>query len=174
MLAAAVATALESGFSGLTYAKVADHLGTSDRMVVYYFPTKTDLISAVVGELAQGLFGVLGSAMGDAPLTGRQAVEVSWPVFARRRNDPVFRLFFELVGLSNARVEPYVELCGSILREWAAWLEPRMAVAASRRRAEALSAMAQVDGLLLLRQTLGARSADEAFEALMRPNPGRS
>ncbi|MEY3588397.1 MAG: hypothetical protein RJA47_993, partial [Actinomycetota bacterium] len=36
MLAAAVATALESGFSGLTYAKVADHLGTSDRMVVYY------------------------------------------------------------------------------------------------------------------------------------------
>ena len=167
MLAAAVGVALDTGLSALTFAKVAERLGTSDRMVVYYFATKDVLLESVVGEIAAGLFGVLGSAIGDAPRTGREILEVAWPVFATRKNDPVFRLFFELVGLASVRKEPYGTLASRILRDWAAWLEPRMSGAPAQRRASALAVMAQVDGLLLVRLTLGPRAADDAFRSLM-------
>ena len=46
---------LAEGVSALSYGRVAKELGISDRMVVYYFPAKADLISAVIvaigGEL---------------------------------------------------------------------------------------------------------------------------
>ena len=167
MLAAAVGVALETGLSGLTFAKVGERLGTSDRMVVYYFASKDELIESVVGEMAGGLFAVLDAAIGDTPRTPREVLEAAWPVFAVRRNDPVFRLFFELVGLASVRAEPYARLATQILKQWAAWLEPRMAGAPSGRRASALAVMAQVDGLLLVRLTLGPRAAEDAFRALL-------
>lgn len=167
MLAAAVEVAFETGFSGLTFAKVAERLETSDRMVVYYFPSKDELIESVVGEMASGLFDVLDAAIGDAPQTPRQVLEAAWPVFSTRRNDPVFRLFFELVGLASVRTEPYSKLATRILKEWAAWLEPRMTGGPSVRRAGALSVIAQVDGLLLVRLTLGPGAAADAFRIIV-------
>lgn len=167
MLAAAVDTAFERGLAGLTFAKVAERLGTSDRMVVYYFATKDELIESVVGEVASGLFSVLDEAIGESSRNPRQMLQVAWPVFATKRNDPVLRLFFELVGLASARTEPYAALASKILKEWASWLEPRMSGPSTGRRAAALSVMAQVDGLLLLRLALGPRAADDAFRDLM-------
>ena len=167
MLAAAVGVATETGLSGLTFAKVGESLGTSDRMVVYYFTSKDELIESVVGEMAGGLFAVLDAAIGDAPRTYRQVLETAWPVFSTRKNDPVFRLFFEMVGLASVRVEPYARLATGILKQWAEWLEPRMVGTPSVRRAAALAVMAQVDGLLLMRVTLGPRAAEEAFRALL-------
>lgn len=167
MLVAAVDVAVEMGLSGLTFAKVAERLGTSDRMVVYYFPSKFELIESVVGEMATGLFDVLDEAIGEAPQTPRQVLEAAWPVFATRRNDPVFRLFFELVGLASVKTEPYSRLATRILKEWSAWLEPRMSGPPSVRRARALSVIAQFDGLLLMRLTLGPRAADDAYRAIL-------
>lgn len=166
MLAAAVAATLEGGLSCLTYSKVAARTGTSDRMVVYYFPSKDNLVESVVGELAGGLFAVLDRAIGDEPMDPDDVLRVSWPVFASKRNDPVFRVFFELVGLASARVDPYAALATTIIRDWADWLTPRMTGVPSARRSAALSVMARVDGLLLIRQTLGARAAEEAFSAM--------
>jgi hypothetical protein len=42
-----------------------------------------------------------------------------------------------------------------------------MSGAPAQRRASALAVMAQVDGLLLVRLTLGPRAADDAFRSLM-------
>jgi hypothetical protein len=48
ILAGALATAFEDGLSRLSFGRVAKHLGVNDRIVVYYFPTKDDLVSEVV------------------------------------------------------------------------------------------------------------------------------
>ena len=47
MLAAAVDVARAEGLSSLSFGRVARQVGTNDRTVVYYFPTKADLIGAV-------------------------------------------------------------------------------------------------------------------------------
>ncbi len=164
MLTAAVSVVLQDGLSGLTFAKVAEHLGVSDRMVVYYFPTKDFLTESVVSSLAESLIASLGTAFGDEELELDDLARRAWPVLATRRNDPVFRVFFELVGYASARIEPYSRLSKEILNEWATWLESRVAgKTVEDRRAKALALMAQIDGLLLLRQTLGPKSADAAF-----------
>jgi AcrR family transcriptional regulator len=164
MLTAAVSVVLQDGLSGLTFAKVAEHLGVSDRMVVYYFPTKDVLTESVVSSLAESLIASLGTAFGDEELELDDLARRAWPVLATRRNDPVFRVFFELVGYASARIEPYSRLSKEILNEWAKWLESRVAgKTVEDRRAKALALMAQIDGLLLLRQTLGPKSADAAF-----------
>jgi DNA-binding transcriptional regulator YbjK len=48
MVAAVANVALRDGVAKLTFRNVAEELGTSDRMVVYYFPGKDDLVSAAI------------------------------------------------------------------------------------------------------------------------------
>ena len=54
ILAGALDVAFVDGLSQLTFGRVARHLGISDRVVVYYFPTKDDLISEVLVAIGRG------------------------------------------------------------------------------------------------------------------------
>ncbi|MEY4175993.1 MAG: hypothetical protein RI900_3158 [Actinomycetota bacterium] len=168
MLAAAVAVAAEAGLSGLTFAKVAERLGTSDRMVVYYFPSKSALVEATVAAMGLELQVVLAAAFGDEPRSARELLEAAWPVLTTPSADAVFAVFFEAVGLASARVQPYQGLAEVLMEEWVKWLAPRVlgATAAVRRR-EALALMARLDGLLMLRRVMGAKPAQVAFEAVL-------
>jgi len=52
ILDGALAAALEDGLSQLTFGRLAKRLGMSDRTIVYYFPSKEDLVGEVI--LAMG------------------------------------------------------------------------------------------------------------------------
>jgi hypothetical protein len=69
----------------------------SDRIVVYYFPTKDD----VIGEALDALGARLQQTL--APGFARAA----WPFLASEAADPVFALFFEAGGLAATGREPY-------------------------------------------------------------------
>ncbi len=167
VLAAAVGAALDAGMSGLTYSKVAERLGASDRMVVYYFPSKTDLISAVAGELGNELQSLLAKAFGDRPRDADELLAAAWPVLTTKRGDRIFALFFEMIGLASAGQAPYTDLVGSLMNSWAEWLAER--VKGSRpeiRRQRALWIMARIDGLLMLRRTMGPAAANSAAQEI--------
>lgn len=167
IVAAAAAVVVEHGLGGLTYRKVADRLGISDRMVVYYLPTKTALVEAAVVSLSVSLQGLLADAFGDDRRDADELVRSAWPVLASPDADRVFAVFFELVGLASAQTAPYDALADALLSGWVEWLTERTTgrTAVLRRRA-ALGAIARLDGLLLLRRTLGPAMADEAATAL--------
>ena len=79
----------------------------------------------------------------------------------------VFAVFFEIVGLASARIEPYASLAPRLMDGWVAWLEPRVAASTrAQRRQQALAAVATLDGLLLLRRMSGARAANSAAREL--------
>lgn len=167
MLEASVAVAGEFGLSGLTFAKVAERLGTSDRMVVYYFPTKADLITATIVRMGGDLQVMLAKAFGAEPRSVDELIATAWPVLASRHADRVFAVLFEAIGLASAGKEPYSVLAPALLDGWATWLEPRVIGSSAKvRRRRALGVMATIDGLLLLRRLLGADAAQAAFEAL--------
>lgn len=168
VLAVATNTALDHGMAGLTYARVAERLGASDRMVVYYFPSKIDLVVSVATQLGNELQELLGEAFGENPATTDELLAAAWPVLSNKRADRIFGLFFEMIGFASAGQAPYVELVRHLMDSWAEWLSER--VIGSRpeiRRRRALSVMARIDGLLMIRRVMGIRAADAAAQEVI-------
>jgi AcrR family transcriptional regulator len=162
ILTAAVAAVLEEGLSALTFGRLAQRIGIADRSIVYYFPTKADLISRTVLELGVQLQGLLGEAFGDQRVTTDELLRRAWPVLTAPAAHPYFAVFFELVGLSAASTAPYDTLAPALMTLWAEWLADRIDSPPRSRLANAYATIATLDGLLLLRHTCGPEVANLA------------
>jgi len=166
ILAGALATAFDGGLSQLTFGRVAKHLGINDRTIVYYFPTKDDLISEVVLAMGIQLQETLGAAFTAPAADHLELARLAWPVLAHRDADPIFALFFEANGLAAAGRDPYRDLVPLLVGAWIEWAAGFIVGTPARRRAEAETAIALIDGLLLLRQLAGPTSSRRAARTL--------
>ena len=166
ILAGALAAAFEDGLSRLSFGRVAKHLGVNDRIVVYYFPTKDDLVSEVVVAMGIQLQQTLAPAFASPAADHLDLLRTAWPILAHPEADPVFALFFEANGLAAAGRAPYADLVPQLVDAWIAWAAEFLAGGPEQRRIEAETAIALVDGLLLLRQLAGPEAADRAARRL--------
>lgn len=166
ILEGALSLALEDGVSVLTFGRVAKHLGISDRTVVYYFPTKDDLISDVLFAVGAQVQQVLAQAFTEPAAGHVELCRSAWPVLARPELDPLFSLFFEANGLAAAGRAPYADLVGLLVTAWVDWVAEFVEGPPKQRRAEAEAAIALIDGLLLLRQLGGPAAANRAAARL--------
>lgn len=163
MLDAAIELALSDGLSALSFGRLAKQLGIADRSIVYYFPSKADLVTRTVGEIGTRLQVLLDEALGTEPLIPEQAIRQMWNVLATPTADPVMAIFFELVGLAAASIEPYDSLTPALVDSWVDWLTPRLKTdRRSPSRHVAYATVAQLDGLLLIRHTSGQEAAHVA------------
>lgn len=64
LLAAALALLREQGLTGLTQPRVAKAAGVSQSHLTYYFPTRADLLRAVLGAAAAGQRAGVAAALG--------------------------------------------------------------------------------------------------------------
>jgi AcrR family transcriptional regulator len=162
ILAGALDTAFDGGLSLLSFGRVAKRLGVNDRIVVYYFPTKDDLVTEVVVAMGIQLQETLAPAFTSPAADHRELLGRAWPILARPDADPVFALFFEANGLATAGREPYATLVPQLVETWIGWAAGFLTGPTEERRAEAETAIAVVDGLLLLRQLGGPEAAERA------------
>lgn len=166
ILASAVAVASAHGLSQLSFGRVGKHLGISDRTVVYYFPTKADLISAVVGAIGSELQAALDRVVAAPAADHRELLGRAWPVLAHPDADSAFALFFEANGLATAGRAPYDQLVPILVAAWIDWAAGHIEGASEYRRAEAELTIALADGLLLFRQIAGPDAAQRAADRL--------
>lgn len=162
ILDAGVALVLDDGFAALTFGRIAKQLGLPDRTVVYYFPTKDDLVRTVVNEVGARLFRLVETAFGTAPLSTEALLRRAWPLLCVPEADQLFSVLFELIGSDR---QP--DLLTAFVAGWIDWLSERVdASTPEARRAGALAVIATIDGLLVLRRAAGADVANEAAVAL--------
>ena len=162
LLKGALAAAFEHGLSQLTFGRVAKRLGISDRIVVYYFPTKDDLIGEVLYAMGAELQATLAPTLTTPAADHLELLRTAWPILARVESDPVFALFFEAGGLAAAGREPFRTLVPQLMQAWIEWAAEFVEGTRTRRCAEAEAAIAMLDGLLLVRQLAGPEVADRA------------
>jgi AcrR family transcriptional regulator len=166
ILAGAVAAAYDEGLSQLTFGRLAKRLGINDRTVVYYFPTKDDLVSEVIMSMAANLLAALAEAF-PAPVSSHiDLLKAAWPRLAHPDSDQTFALFFEANGLAAAGRDPYRSLVPSLVEGWISATAAFVKGTAAQRRVEAETAIAMLDGLLLLRQLAGPAAAQRAARRL--------
>jgi len=162
MLAAAVRLVTEHGLSSLTYKRLADRLAIPDRTVVYYFPTKNDLVAAVLEIFGDRLEELLATALGHDPLAPAELLDRAWRALQTDEADAACRVYLQVVGEAAARRPPYATTARVISDRWTDWFTRLLAGPAATRRERAAALVAQLDGLLLLRHVAGAKPAQTA------------
>lgn len=161
-LAGAVDHVLRHGVATLSLRPLAAALGTSDRMLLYYFGTREALLDAVLGAVGAQLRARLEGALPPRPLPPDVLFAHTWQVLAGPDAEPYLRLSIEISGLAARGQEPFRAAAAAVFGSWLEWTAARLDVPAAERPAAAAGLLALLDGLLLTRFVAGDAVAARA------------
>lgn len=166
-LSGAVQHVLRHGVSGLSLRPLAAALGTSDRMLLYYFGSREHLLETVLDLVGDGLV----AALSDAVPHGRSHPDVLlrdlWSVARDPGVQPALRLYVEILGQAAAQVPPFPAAAQKVAHRWLDWAHDRVDVPVKERQDAAAALLASVDGLLILDLAIGHEVADRAARRLV-------
>lgn len=158
---------LADGLAAASLRSLAKAAGTSDRMLLYYFPTKEALMTAALVHLADRLEAALSEAAAPARApagtlfvrVGRQVLDDAfWPYM---------RLWLEIAARAAAGEAPYGDAAKAIASGFLSWITQQLDAPAGRHAGEAARLFAQIEGLVVLK----AAGLDEACEAALSLKP---
>ncbi|MCX6598127.1 MAG: TetR family transcriptional regulator [Acidobacteria bacterium] len=166
---------LSVGLPGASLRPLAAACGTSDRMLLYYFADKNELLSATLGAVAARLTQLL-----DAALPGVAPYAVLLPricrLMAAAPMKPYLQLWLELAALASRQQEPYLTIAGQLGDGFLAWTAARLEVSREADRLPTASLLlATVEGTVVLRaigrETMVAAALGQLPDE--EPNPAR-
>lgn len=159
---------LAEGLSGSNLRALAAAAGTSDRMLLYYFASKDDLLTAALERIAARMSAMLDAALpAEARLPPEDLLRALWPALESPDLRPFMRLWLELAAGSARGEQPHKDVAGRIIDGFVAWVAAHLDVREDQRAPAAARLLATVDGLLLL-DAVGR--GDLAAEALSVSN----
>jgi AcrR family transcriptional regulator len=158
---------MENGLSDLSLRPLAEAVGSSPRVLLYYFGSKEQLVTAVLvgaGERQRAIFDRLPRNA----TSYRETVTAAWRAMSAPEHAPVFRLFFEVYGLALQDPERFPGFLQRAVNVWLDYLEPsalRDGYSKADARAIATVILAGYRGFLLDMCTTGERRRiDRAVE----------
>lgn len=166
IIAAARALAAEAGMNAVQIAPVAERAGIAAGTVYRYFPSKTDLVGALVTSASEREIGAIRSAADAAPgpLSALAAAVTTFAARALRQRRLAWALIAEAVDADVERIRlPY-------RRELAAEFEARLIAAIAGKHVPEQDAAVAAPALVgaLLEGLAGPLAAASAGEAKLR------
>lgn len=166
LLAGAVEHVLGHGVATLSLRPLAAALGTSDRMLLYWFGSRDRLLVAVLDAVGERLRAGLRAVLPDHPVTPGDFVHRARAVLGDPAAEPALRLYVEVSGLAARGRDPFRAAAADVARSWLAWTGEALDVPDADRAAAAAAVLTVVDGLLLVRFVADGATADRAAEWL--------
>ncbi|MFT3855640.1 MAG: TetR/AcrR family transcriptional regulator [Ilumatobacteraceae bacterium] len=111
---------LEHGVADLRLRRVAEAIGSNNRMLLYYFGSKEQLIAAALLAAAQRFPGIRSAfdlLEADGETLERRLV-AAWRSLSAERNLPFIGLFFEVVGLAIHQPGRFDGFFEAISHQW--------------------------------------------------------
>jgi AcrR family transcriptional regulator len=158
---AALATdyALEHGLIGLSLRPLAAAIGTSDRMLLYHFSGKDDLVASLLGISNDRSVKAVRAL--PRSRTVRAAVLNLWRVCTSEEFNRCQRMYVEAAALGLLGYEPYLSVVREANQRWVEALADHL-VAAGCTRARAVRAVALLDAAFMGLQLDLAVEPDES------------
>jgi AcrR family transcriptional regulator len=122
LLTAVSDVCLERGISGMSLRALAQGAGSNNRMLLYYFGSKEQLLVAALRE-AGSRFPLLADALSALTAPRRpleERLEAAWDAISAPENEPFLRLFFEVLGLSARDAARFAEFAAELITDWPA------------------------------------------------------
>ena len=117
---------LSEGLAGATLRPLAAAAGTSDRMLLYYFADKDELLTAILERIAARLLAEL-----DAMIAPRRPfatlLKDVWAVLDSPRHRPYMNIWYDLASGAARGLEPHRQVSGLIADGYLSWIEDRLA-----------------------------------------------
>jgi AcrR family transcriptional regulator len=168
----------ERGVSQLSLRPLAEAVGCSPRLLLYFFSSKEELVTQVLAAAGARQRALIGRFQIEHAATPAQACGEIWKAVSEPNSEPVFRLFFEVYGVALQDRGRYALFLQRVVDEWLAFIADPM-IAAGREPAEARAhatiVLAAFRGFLLdLCATRDRPRIDRAVELWLRMLDGAS
>lgn len=136
------------GDSGLR--KLAEVAGTSDRMLLYYFDNKDELLAAVLAHIAGGMNAALSSLFGEQPRAPALMLQQLWRVACQPDFAAHLNLWLEMSSRAGRGDLMAIAVVTQISASWTQWLASLLDVPEDQQLALANLLLAVVDGQLVM------------------------
>ncbi len=142
---------LQAGVAQIPLRELAAQLGTSDRMLLYYFKDKDDLVRSSLAEISSRLAAKLGAAPSLRKAGPKALLDRAVALFAAPALTPFMTVWADLSALGSRGEEPFRSLASQSVQWWLGWLEQRLDVKDySNRRDLAAAILTVLEGARLL------------------------
>lgn len=158
---------LDVGLGDAGLRALAKAAGLSDRMLLYYFKTKDEVLEAALRIVAERMAALLALVGGGAAERAPPAALLAGlaPMIQAEAVRPYLRLTLQLSAAAASGDALLRRIGGELVDLFVAWVSARLDVPEKERRGQALLLLATVDGLALL-DALGR--GEEGLAALGR------
>ncbi|MGA3347485.1 MAG: TetR/AcrR family transcriptional regulator [Candidatus Sulfotelmatobacter sp.] len=103
------------GLADLSLRPLAKAVGSSPRVLLYYFGSKEKMVVQVLAEVRKRQRSDFGQIQAD---TFEQAYRAVWEQLSAPNSLPLFRLFFEAYGIALRHPQIYKDFLRSTVADW--------------------------------------------------------
>lgn len=118
---------LAEGLGTATLRSLAAAAGTSDRMLLYYFANKDELLAATLDRVAVRMVVALDEAIPAVPQQFFAALlDKAWIALTSERLQPFMPLWLDLAAGAARGLQPHREIAGRIADGFLSWVTIRL------------------------------------------------
>ena len=117
---------LDCGMAQIPLRELASRLGTSDRMLLYYFSDKADLIRCSLDIVSARMAGRLADVLPAEARAPGLLADAALHLLLSQPMAPYMAVWGDLVAHAGRGEQPFRAIAEAIMAGWQAWIEGRL------------------------------------------------